>query len=156
MYPDLKDKTALITGAGKRSGIGYAIAEKLASCGTNVVIADLGTIGCENSQVSTGTWDEMCSIAKELTERYQVKTLTVNLDVTSVPSIADMVQEIRSSYNRIDILCNNAGASFGVPNAAHTYEEGEWMRTLDVNLHGVFRVTRAILPFMMSGNKSII
>ena len=42
MYDDLKGKTALITGAGKKTGIGLAIAEKMASCGANVILADLG------------------------------------------------------------------------------------------------------------------
>ncbi len=41
MYKDLEGKTALVTGSAKKTGIGYAIARKLASCGTNVVIADL-------------------------------------------------------------------------------------------------------------------
>ena len=42
MYKDLEGKTAVVTGSGKRTGIGYAIAEKFASCGAHVVIADLG------------------------------------------------------------------------------------------------------------------
>jgi NAD(P)-dependent dehydrogenase (short-subunit alcohol dehydrogenase family) len=42
MYEDLKGKTALITGSGKKTGMGYGIAEKLASHGTNVIISDLG------------------------------------------------------------------------------------------------------------------
>ena len=42
MYEDLKGKTALITGSGKRTGMGYAMAEILAGAGTNVIIADLG------------------------------------------------------------------------------------------------------------------
>ena len=40
MYQDLRGQTALVTGAGKKSGIGYAIAEKLAQSGANVVLAD--------------------------------------------------------------------------------------------------------------------
>ena len=40
MYQDLKGQTALVTGAGKKTGIGYAIAEKLAQSGANVVLAD--------------------------------------------------------------------------------------------------------------------
>ena len=42
MYDDLKGKNAVVTGAGKKTGIGYAIAESLAKCGANIIIADLG------------------------------------------------------------------------------------------------------------------
>ena len=42
MYEDLKGKTAMVTGSGKKTGIGYGIAEKLAACGCNIIIADLG------------------------------------------------------------------------------------------------------------------
>ncbi len=55
MHEDLKGKTALITGAGKKTGIGYAIAERLASLGCNVVIADLGRPPDAASPVRTGT-----------------------------------------------------------------------------------------------------
>ena len=53
-------------------------------------------------------------------------------------------------------MANNAGASFGVPNLFHTYNEADWLRTIDVNLHSVFRVTRAVLPLMMNNGGSII
>ena len=42
MYEDLKGKKALVTGAGKKTGIGYAIAGRPAACGCDIVIADLG------------------------------------------------------------------------------------------------------------------
>ena len=42
MYKDLEGKTALLTGSGKRTGIGFAIGEKMAECGSNVIITDLG------------------------------------------------------------------------------------------------------------------
>jgi len=67
-----------------------------------------------------------------------------------------MVEKIKGRYPRIDILCNNAGASFGVPNTVQHYEESAWMKTIDVNLHGVFRVSRAILPLMTGKSGSII
>ena len=50
MHDDLKGGTAVITGAGRRAGIGFAIAEKLASCGANVVMADLGGARMEDLQ----------------------------------------------------------------------------------------------------------
>jgi NAD(P)-dependent dehydrogenase (short-subunit alcohol dehydrogenase family) len=156
MYPDLKEKNALVTGAGKRTGIGFAIAEKLAACGANVIIADLGDIPCESAQVKTGTWEEMRSIAGELSERFGVKSLAVNLDVTSHDSIRQMMEEIGALFERIGILCNNAGASFGVPNAVHTYDEAAWMKTIDVNLHGVFRISRAVIPMMLAEGGAII
>jgi NAD(P)-dependent dehydrogenase (short-subunit alcohol dehydrogenase family) len=156
MYSDLKAKTALVTGSGKRTGIGFAIAEKLASCGANIIIADLGALTCEDAQVKTATWGEMCSIAEELTERFGVKSLAVNLDVTRNDSIGQMIREIGAGFDRIDILCNNAGASFGVPNAVHSYDEAAWMKTIDVNLHGVFRVSRAVIPPMQIKGGAII
>ncbi len=156
MYADLKDKTALITGAGKRSGIGFSIAEKLASCGANIIIADLGEITEKEGEVKIGTMEEMKDIVRSLEEKHNIKSIAVSVDVTNNESVKGMIDKIRECFTHIDILCNNAGASFGVPNAIHTYEESAWMKTIDVNLHGVFRVTRAVLPMMFGREGSII
>jgi len=156
MYKDLKNKTALITGSGKRTGIGYAIAEKLASCGANVIVTDLGQDSDPSAGVRTGTRHEMQEIAADLAERFRVRTVAVEMDVTSGDSIARMVERVREDFDHVDVLCNNAGASFGVPNAVHTYDEDAWMKTIDVNLHSVFRVTRALLPLMEGRKGSVI
>ncbi len=156
MYEDLKGKTALITGSGKRTGIGYAIAAKLASCGANVIIADLGRKPGPSEAVRTGTEQEMREIAADLAERFRVRGLAVEVDVTSGDSIRRMVDRVREDFDHVDVLCNNAGASFGVPSAVHTYDEDAWMKTLDVNLHSVFRVTRAVLPLMEGRKGSVI
>ncbi|HOO91022.1 MAG TPA: SDR family NAD(P)-dependent oxidoreductase [Syntrophales bacterium] len=155
VYKDLEGKTGIVTGSGKRTGIGYAIARKLASCGANVVIADLGKTSVGDT-VKTGTWEEMEDIANSLAGTYGVKTLAVHLDVTDKIVIDRMVGSIRNRFERVDVLCNNAGASFGVPAAVQTYNEDAWMRTIDVNLHSVFRVSRAIIPLMTGTEGSII
>ncbi|MBW2599297.1 MAG: SDR family oxidoreductase [Deltaproteobacteria bacterium] len=155
MYKDLEKKTAVVTGSGKKTGIGYAIAEKLASCGANVVIADLGKT-LVGDKIKTGTWKEMEDIAGKLAGNFGVKTLAVDVDITDNKSIGQMIDSIRKQFERVDILCNNAGASFGVPDAAHTYDEDAWMRTIDVNLHGVFKVSRAIIPMMTGAGGNII
>ncbi|MBN2539390.1 MAG: SDR family oxidoreductase [Deltaproteobacteria bacterium] len=155
MYKDLEKKTAVVTGSGKRTGIGSAIAEKLASCGANIIIADLGKTSVGDT-IKTGTWEEMEDIAGSLAGKYGVKTLAVNLDVTDKTLISRMIDSIRKQFERVDILCNNAGASFGVPDAAHTYNEDAWMRTIDVNLHGIFRVSRAVIPLMTGTGGTII
>lgn len=156
MYPDLQGKIALVTGAGKHTGIGFAIAAALAADGADVIIADLG----DRPQVAAGlpmaTRTEMEQIAAELAARHGVRALAVDLDVAAPESIAAAVGVIRETFPRIDILCNNAGASFGVPNMVATYDEAAWMKTIDVNLHGVFRVTRAVLPLMFGRPGSII
>lgn len=156
MYQDLEGKTALVTGAGKRTGIGYAISRKLAESGCNIIIADLGKPASPGDPVKTGTSEEMTDIAKSLKEEFAISAMSVNLDVTDKESILNMVSSVKKSYSSIDILCNNAGASFGVPNAVHTYDEDAWMKTIDVNLHSVFRVTRAVLPMMFGRQASII
>ncbi|MDO9516062.1 MAG: SDR family NAD(P)-dependent oxidoreductase [Syntrophales bacterium] len=155
MYKDLEKKTAVVIGSGKRTGIGYAIAEKLASNGANIVIADLGKVS-SGDMVRTGTREEMEDIADDLAGRFGVKTLATDVDITDNESIDRMVDTIAGRFDRVDVLCNNAGASFGVPNAAHTYDEDAWMRTIDVNLHGTFRVSRAIIPLIKEGGGSII
>ncbi len=156
MVSDLKGKTALITGSGKKTGMGYAMARKLASCGANVIIADLGAASIPGSQVATGGSAEMQEIAGSLGKEFGVRTLAVPVDVSSAESVAAMAEAVKKGFDRLDVLCNNAGASFGVPAAVHTYDETAWMRTVDVNLHGVFRVSKAMLPHMLGKPASIV
>jgi 3-oxoacyl-ACP reductase-like protein len=55
MYTDLQGKTALVTGAGKKTGIGFGIAENLAANGCDVVVADLGSEGSNGGVVAAGS-----------------------------------------------------------------------------------------------------
>ncbi len=154
--PDLKNKTALITGAGKKTGIGYAMAKKMAARGADIIIADFGNAVGFKADVGTGSVEEMDLIAAELKNEYKVNTLAVNVDVTDTKTVIQMTETIKSSFSSVDILCNNAGATFGVPNGVHTYDEDAWIKTVDVNLHGVFRVSKAIVPLMQEKGGCII
>jgi len=156
MYDDLKGKTAIVTGAGKRTGIGFGIAKELASCGVNVVIADLGTLGKGGSAVPLGTDDEMASVVAALSENHGVTSIAVRVDVTSPESVAAMAVRVKETFDRVDILCNNAGASFGVPNNILSYKEEDWIKTVDVNLIGVFRISKAVIPLMIGKPSTII
>lgn len=156
MYLDLGGKTAIVTGSGKRTGIGFAVVEKLASCGVNVVITDLGLDAGEAGGIRTGTRAEMDEIAAELANRYPVETLAINLDVTDRKQIAAMVNQVVSSFGNIDILVNNAGATFGVPNAVHTYDDEAWQKTLDVCLNSVFWVSKAVAPSLRTPGGVIV
>jgi NAD(P)-dependent dehydrogenase (short-subunit alcohol dehydrogenase family) len=156
MFADLKGKTALVTGAGKETGIGYAVCRKLAASGMRVIIADLGGEGHEEESVPTAKTEEMEILAQKVRRDFGVEAVAVEVDVADNPSIQGMVDRVKEKFPRIDVLCNNAGASFGVPNLFHTYNEADWLKTIDVNLHSVFRVTRAVLPLMMGSGGSII
>jgi len=156
VYADLNGKTALVTGAGKRTGIGYAITRALAASGAHVVVADLGQNDADEGQVKTGTQGEMDEIVREIMDEFPVSAMAVGVDVTDNGEIGRMVEKVKARFDHVDVLCNNAGASFGVPNAVHTYDEAAWMKTVDVNLHSVFRVSRAVLPLMMGRKASII
>ena len=156
IYKDLKGKTAIVTGAGKKTGIGYAIAEKLAASGCNIIIADLGTPPVQGESLKFATGEEMETIAAELAKTHGVRTLAVAVDITDNKAIGAMVDTIKGAFDHIDILCNNAGASFGVPNTVLSYDEAAWIKTIDVNLFSVFRVSRAVLPLMAGKPAAII
>ncbi len=156
MYEDLKGKTAFITGSGKKTGIGYGIAQKLASCGCHIIIADLPkTTGFEAS-LNTVTQEEMGEIAGLIAKTHKVKTLAVGVDVTDNASIANMIEKVKVDFDSIDVLCNNAGASFGVPNTVLSYNETDWIKTVEVNLFSVFRMSRALIPMMIGRPAAII
>ncbi|HCY84567.1 MAG TPA: NAD(P)-dependent oxidoreductase [Desulfobacteraceae bacterium] len=152
----LKDKIAVVTGSGKKSGIGYAMAKKFAAEGAHVVIADLGTPDTAGADVGTGSSEEMETIATDLSQRFGIRSLAVNLDVTDTAQVTAMADTVKEAFGQVDILCNNAGATFGVPNGVHTYDEAAWIKTVDVNLHGVFRVSKAMVPLMQEKGGAII
>jgi NAD(P)-dependent dehydrogenase (short-subunit alcohol dehydrogenase family) len=156
MYDDLKGKTAIVTGSGKKTGIGYSIAERLASCGCQVIIADLGKAPPPEEALKTATGEEMTLIADSLANTYGIRTLAVAVDVTNPAAIGDMMAKIKEHFDHIDILCNNAGASFGVPNTVLGYDEAAWIKTIDVNLFSTFRLSRAVIPLMTGKPASII
>jgi len=156
MYPELKGKTALVTGAGKKSGIGYAVAQKLAQSGVNVIIADLVATGDANQPLVAGKREEMIALTQALSRRFDVKTAFAAVDVSSNSSVKQMADEVRSQFDAVQILCNNAGTVFGVPSALHAYDDDAWLKTLDVNLNGVFRVSKAVIPLMLNTGGSVV
>ncbi|MBD2871402.1 SDR family NAD(P)-dependent oxidoreductase [Paenibacillus arenilitoris] len=127
----LRDKVALITGAG--SGIGQTTAELFAREGASVIVNDI---------------DE--AKGKETVRRIADAggiALYIHADVTDSASVWAMVDEALKTYARIDILFNNAGIS-GV-GAIHEIEPEAWDRVIAVNLRGVFLPSKHVLPHMM-------
>ena len=124
----LQDRVAVVTGAAR--GIGAAIAERLASEGARVAIADV---------------DE--AAANEQAARMGGSAFGIGVDVTDPESVQAMVETIVARENRLDILVNNAGIS-GVTVPLAEYPLDEWRRVLSIDLDGVFYCCRAAVPHM--------
>ena len=80
--------------------------------------------------------------------------LSLQMDVTDANSVRETVERVLKEYSRIDILVNNAGISLIKPFLDTTAEE--WQRMLDVDLSGVFNVTKAVAPAMVSRKSGAI
>ena len=128
---DLKNKNALITGAGK--GIGRAIAIALAKEGVNIILM-------------VRTQSDLDEVANEVNV-LGVKSLTVIADVADINSVNGAVEKALVEFKTIDILINNAGiAAFG---KFLELEPSAWENIIKVNLMGTYYVTRAVLPNMI-------
>ena len=128
---DLKNKNALITGAGK--GIGKAVAIALAKEGVNVILM-------------ARTQSDLDEVAKEV-NALGVKSMTVTADVADITSVNTAVEKALAEFKTIDILVNNAGiAAFG---KFLELEPSTWENIIKVNLMGTYYVTRAVLPNMI-------
>ncbi|NGY35964.1 3-ketoacyl-ACP reductase [Flavobacterium sp. XN-5] len=128
---DLKNKNALITGAGK--GIGKAIAIALAKEGVNVILV-------------ARTQSDLDEVAKEV-NNLGAKSLTLTADVSDISSVNTAVAAALDKFKTIDILINNAGiAAFG---KILEMEPTAWERIIQVNLMGTYYTTRAVLPNMI-------
>ena len=133
----LKGKVALITGASR--GIGKATALYFAKAGADVVI----------NYNKTKNLDKL---VKEC-ERFRIRALPFKADISSRSDCKKMVAFTIKNFGRLDIVINNAGVWTYAPIDKMTDKILE--QTLDINLRGVFYLTREIVPFMKkqkSGN----
>ena len=128
----LGGKVAIVTGAG--SGIGKALATRLAKDGAAVVIADLS-----NHDVA----------AAEIAKATGAKTLGLKVDVSAESDVERMAAETVRAFGRIDILVNNAALFSALElRPFERIDAGEWRKVMEVNTLGVFLCCRACVPHM--------
>jgi NAD(P)-dependent dehydrogenase (short-subunit alcohol dehydrogenase family) len=137
----LQGRTAIVTGAG--SGIGRALAQRLAADGAAVVIADLAKYDVAAAEIAKATG---------------ARTLGLQVDVSSEGDVARMAAETVKAFGRIDILVNNAAVFSTLKlKPFEEIELAEWRRVMDVNILGVALCCRACVPHMRkSGGGRII
>lgn len=135
----LSGKVAVVTGGN--AGIGEAIAKAFAREGASVVI--------------TGRRQgELDRVVNDILQA-QGKAFAVAGSVTDEHSAQEAVRQTVQQFGQLDILVNNAGiGDFG--KRLHEINDTTWAQVLDVNLTGVFRMTRAVLPQMLKQGRGVI
>ena len=128
----IKDKIAIVTGGG--SGIGRAIALRLANEGAKVVVVDLKK-------------DAAQKVAEEL-KAQSGDGLAIGCDATSPDDVDAMVRETLAAYSVIDILVNNVGGGSGTGYVTDTLVDN-WDKTIDINLKSAFLCCRAAAQAMI-------
>ncbi|WP_423743341.1 SDR family NAD(P)-dependent oxidoreductase (plasmid) [Haladaptatus sp. SPP-AMP-3] len=120
------DKTAIVTGAS--SGIGKTIAERFAADGANVVVCSRELANVE-------------PVAEGIAESdREGRAVAVECDVTDRDAVDALVDATVSEFGGVDVLVNNAGASFMAP--FEDISENGWKTIVDINLHGTYHCTQ--------------
>ena len=127
----LDGKVCLITGAG--SGIGQASAKLFAREGARVVVADVDDRGAKSTVTAI--------------RRAGGEAVAEHVDVTDEAETVALAGRVAKRFKRIDVLFNNAGIS-GVGDVLETEPE-LFDRVMDVNVRGVYLMSRAVVPFMI-------
>jgi NAD(P)-dependent dehydrogenase (short-subunit alcohol dehydrogenase family) len=127
----LKDKVAIVTGAG--TGIGRAIALAYTQEGASVVLA--------------GRREETLARVADEVQTLGGSSLVVRASVAEQDEVQRLVTEAQSHFGRINILVNNAGVF--ISKGLLDLSLGEWDETINTNLKGIFLCCRAVLPGMI-------
>jgi NAD(P)-dependent dehydrogenase (short-subunit alcohol dehydrogenase family) len=127
-----KGNVAVVTGAA--SGIGLALAERFASSGMHVVLADVDDAG-------------LAAAAKQI-GRPGVETLTVRTDVSNVDSVQALADATFERFGGAHVVCNNAGVASSADEWFGPLSSWEWV--MGVNLWGVVHGVRAFLPRLIA------
>lgn len=128
---ELRDKVAVVTGAG--SGIGRALAIRFANEGMKVVLADVER-------------DALRAVCDEISAQGH-DNLAVVTDVGKEDQVRALAEQTLDQFGAVDVLCNNAGVFAGGLAWQSPHQDYEWL--LDVNVWGVVHGVRVFVPIML-------
>ncbi len=136
---NIKNKTVIITGAGR--GIGRSLAVELAAAGARVIC-------CGRTKTDLDR-------TVELIAQRGGEGLAVPVDITQPDQVREMGQTVTGLFGDIDLLFNNAGRFMSI-GGVHELDPGTWWEDVTVNLYGSLLVIHEFLPRMLARNEGII
>lgn len=132
------ESVAAITGAG--SGIGQALALNLAAQGAHLAISDINQAGLDATL--------------DLLKDSGVKVTSQILDVSKKEDVAAWAQKVQADHGKVNLIFNNAGVALGATVEGATYEEYEWM--MSINFWGVVYGTKEFLPLIKQAGEGCV
>jgi 3-oxoacyl-[acyl-carrier protein] reductase len=142
MNVDLKDRVAVITGAG--GAIGGAMARAMAANGARIVVNDMNEA---NGRRTVGEIEAAGGTA-----------VFVAGDISSQEQMAAMAATVLATFGQVDILVNNAGVNVGKDGRkpVHEFVDAEWDRIVDVDLNGTYRCSKPFIQQMVKAGSGCI
>lgn len=129
----------VITGASQ--GIGKGVAERFALAGANLFL-------CSRNMDKNFVWQ------KDLEKKFNINIYTLNADLSKTEEVETLAQAVLSTFDKIDIIVNNAG-SF-IPGSVYNEPEGSLEKMIAINLFSAYHLTRKLLPIMMKAKSGHI
>lgn len=140
---DLTGKVAIITGAARHRGIGRAIALRLARDGADIIVSARAPSGPPPEHEQQMGWDGTASLVAEIRGLGR-RVEAIDCDVTSRDQVAALIDGTIAGLGRLDIIVNNAGVPSGAgASPIIEMDDDDWFHTVDVNLNGVYHVSKA-------------
>ena len=145
-------KTAVVTGSGRRGGLGEAILRRLAAEGAAVVVSDIGASrDAATPDAMIGASAEMTAIAAEITAAGGQASTCV-CDVRDFAAVQALAAHAVKAHGSLDIWVNNAGIGYIMKPLLEVTPQ-DWQAVIDVNLSGAFYGLRAAAEVMVAAGK---